>query len=104
VVFGVADERLGTERIVFLWEGDDARAADVAREVRKRVVAALDIALGDVRLVPRGWILKTSNGKLARAANRETIHGDGAGEGSGSRAIGTTTPLPRTTSRHKAFR
>jgi len=28
------------------------------------------VTLGDVRFVPRGWIVKTSSGKHARAGNR----------------------------------
>ena len=42
----------------------------VIREVRRRVVQATDIALGDIRLVERGWIHKTSSGKMARNLNR----------------------------------
>ena len=43
-----------------------------ARDLRKRVSSTLDVALSDVRLMnERGWIIKTSNGKVARAANRE---------------------------------
>ncbi|HLY38012.1 MAG TPA: AMP-binding protein [Candidatus Binatia bacterium] len=77
VAFGVDDERLGSERAVLLCELRDAKAADasvrlaVERELRQCVVCTLDLALGDVGFVEPGWIVKTSSGKLARAANRE---------------------------------
>ena len=39
--------------------------------VRQRVTRGSDIALRTVQLVERGWLLKTSSGKVARSANRE---------------------------------
>lgn len=75
VAFGVMDERLGTERPVVVCElqpditGDDTRRVD--RELRQLVLQQLDVALGDVQFVTKGWIIKTSSGKLARAANRD---------------------------------
>jgi fatty-acyl-CoA synthase len=43
----------------------------LANEVRQRVTRGSDIALRNVQLVERGWLLKTSSGKVARSANRE---------------------------------
>ncbi|MBI1813994.1 MAG: AMP-binding protein [Deltaproteobacteria bacterium] len=80
VAFGVKDERLGTERPVVVCElqlditGDDTRRVD--RELRRLVLQQLDVALGDVRFVAKGWIIKTSSGKLARAANRDKYLAD----------------------------
>jgi acyl-CoA synthetase (AMP-forming)/AMP-acid ligase II len=77
VAFGIDDERLGSERAVVLCELRDATSADasgrlaVERELRQSVVRTLDLVLGEVRFVEPGWIVKTSSGKLARAANRE---------------------------------
>jgi acyl-CoA synthetase (AMP-forming)/AMP-acid ligase II len=42
----------------------------IADEIRQRV-ARSDIALRYVKLVERGWLLKTSSGKVARSANKE---------------------------------
>jgi acyl-CoA synthetase (AMP-forming)/AMP-acid ligase II len=75
VAFGVVDERIGTERLAIVCElrdpgtGVDVRA--IEREIRARVVRQLDVAVGEIRFVERGWIIKTSSGKLARSANRE---------------------------------
>src|SRR5436190_16022493 len=76
VAFGVDDERLGSERAVILCELRDTKADATARlalerELRQCVVRALDVVLGEVRFVEPGRIIKTSSGKLARAANRE---------------------------------
>ena len=43
----------------------------LADQVRQRVTRGSDIALRTVHIVERGWLLKTSSGKVARSANRE---------------------------------
>jgi acyl-CoA synthetase (AMP-forming)/AMP-acid ligase II len=72
VAFGVLDERLGSEKVVILCElqeGADPAAAE--QELRAKVVQETEVTVGDLRFVPRGWILKTSSGKHARTDNRE---------------------------------
>jgi acyl-CoA synthetase (AMP-forming)/AMP-acid ligase II len=73
--FGVDDERLGTSSIALVCElrgdPDEKQQRQIESEIRRSVVADLDVALADVRFVPRGWIVKTSNGKIARKDNRE---------------------------------
>ena len=75
VAFGIEDPKLGTEMAVMVCELKEPLPEDeqrrVIRELRRRVVQATDIALGDIRLVERGWIHKTSSGKKARNLNRE---------------------------------
>ena len=75
VAFGVADERSGTERVVLVCETrpdvDAGRRAEIAAVLRRRAAQEHDLVLADVRLVESGWVIKTSNGKLARPANRE---------------------------------
>ncbi|MBI5876969.1 MAG: AMP-binding protein [Chloroflexi bacterium] len=76
VAFGVSDARAGTERIVIVCELDAPPGAENKRavelELRRRVARELDVAPADVRLVgEHDWIIKTSNGKLARSANRD---------------------------------
>jgi len=75
VAFGVADADLGTERIVVIAELraplPEGGAGGVERALRKAVLDSLGIAVGTVRFVERGWITKTSSGKLTRGASRE---------------------------------
>jgi fatty-acyl-CoA synthase len=80
VAFGVYNEELGTEEVVIVAEKDspeDAPAGDTGAndqltdEIRRRVTRGSDVALRQVRVVDRGWLLKTSSGKIARAANRD---------------------------------
>lgn len=75
VAFGLFNERLGTEAIVMVCEL--SAAADAAQQhrmeqiLRERIVQQTEVTLADVRFVEERWVLKTSSGKLARAANRE---------------------------------
>jgi acyl-CoA synthetase (AMP-forming)/AMP-acid ligase II len=75
VAFGIPDERTGTERVILVCEraqpGDDEQDLTLERELRRAITQALEIALGEVRMVERGWIIKTSSGKKARRDNRE---------------------------------
>jgi fatty-acyl-CoA synthase len=73
VAFGVFDESMGTEEVVVVAEVDDNRIEDyaISDEIRRRVTRGSDISLRQVRLVERGWLLKTSSGKMSRGANRE---------------------------------
>lgn len=75
VAFGVVDAAAGSERVVVVGElagevGAENRLA-IMRELRTRCVQQLDVALGNVHLVDKGWVIKTSSGKHARPANRE---------------------------------
>jgi fatty-acyl-CoA synthase len=82
--FGIPDELSGTEEVVIIaevdlpiTENDEDRWSNpsdynrVADEIRMRVTRGSDIALRRVKLVRRGWLIKTSSGKIARNANRE---------------------------------
>jgi acyl-CoA synthetase (AMP-forming)/AMP-acid ligase II len=81
VAFGVHDEASGTEDVVIIAEADtpgplspggaDPGSQQIADEIRQRVTRGSDIALRFVKLVERGWLLKTSSGKVARSANKE---------------------------------
>ena len=74
VVFGIPDERLGTEAIILVAEvdtdDDDARR-EIERQVRARVAQQTETALNGVLLVDAHWLHKTSSGKIARGANRD---------------------------------
>jgi acyl-CoA synthetase (AMP-forming)/AMP-acid ligase II len=76
VAFGVLDKSLGSESIVMVCEIEDERLSEAERrkiemDLRSRVVQRSEVALSDVRLVERKWLIKTSSGKLSRSANRE---------------------------------
>jgi acyl-CoA synthetase (AMP-forming)/AMP-acid ligase II len=84
VAFGVPNEATGTEDVVIIAEVDTAdkefvdsdlesspEVDRISDEIRMRVTRGSDIALRLVKLVKRGWLIKTSSGKIARVANRE---------------------------------
>ena len=73
--FGLPDEDTGTESVVMVCELREpvipGRALDIERELRRCVVQEFDVTLARVELVTeRGWVIKTTGGKIARAANR----------------------------------
>ncbi len=73
--FGIPSPERGTEDLAVVAEVDgeltDGRARAIAAEVRRAIAAGSDLMVRYVELVPRGWLIKTSSGKVARAANRE---------------------------------
>jgi fatty-acyl-CoA synthase len=78
VAFGVFNEEMGTEEVVIVAEKDadvenpaGAGPESLSNAVRARVTRGSDIALRQVKVVERGWLLKTSSGKIARNANRD---------------------------------
>lgn len=76
VAFGLADKALGSENVVMVCEVENAAASDeekhqIEMELRQRVVARSEVALSDVRLVGKRWLIKTSSGKISRSANRD---------------------------------
>jgi acyl-CoA synthetase (AMP-forming)/AMP-acid ligase II len=74
VAFGVFNEKLGTEDVCLVAETDTQDRAQLERladHVRQHVTRNSAIALRHVRVVGPKWILKTSSGKTARAANRD---------------------------------
>jgi acyl-CoA synthetase (AMP-forming)/AMP-acid ligase II len=74
VAFGVFNELTGTEDVVVIAESEEASAEkrqSIAEEIRLQVNRASDITLRKAMIVDRGWLLKTSSGKIARNANRE---------------------------------
>jgi len=71
--FGVFNEKIGTEDVMLIAEVDGAgenSRREIGDEIRTRITKSSDIALRYVHLVPRGWLLKTSSGKVNRDANR----------------------------------
>jgi 1-acyl-sn-glycerol-3-phosphate acyltransferase len=74
VAFGVPSPSLGTEALVVVAETRATDAAErdrLAGAVTERVAAAVEVPPDQVVLVAPGAVLKTSSGKLRRAATRE---------------------------------
>ena len=78
--FGVPDPAIGTERLVVIAESREKTAAERSRleaAARDRIVAALGVPADTVVIGPPGMVLKTSSGKIRRAATREAyLRGD----------------------------
>ena len=70
--FAEFDDRQQTERVVVLaeseLEGESARQALLV--IRQRIQSALQITGFKIHLVPPGWLVKSTAGKMARGANR----------------------------------
>ena len=74
VAFGVPNEASGTEDVIVVAETDIAEEEEqyrVSDAVRQSITQNSDVAVSVVKLVEPMWLLKTSSGKIARAANRE---------------------------------
>jgi 1-acyl-sn-glycerol-3-phosphate acyltransferase len=79
-VFGSRDERSGTERVVVLAETretDGARREALRGRINDLAVSAIGMPADDIMLAPAGTVLKTSSGKIRRAASREVYQGGG---------------------------
>jgi acyl-CoA synthetase (AMP-forming)/AMP-acid ligase II len=74
VAFGVPDEREGTELIALVAEvntDDAAQRQQIAQLIRQTVARQSTVTVNFVHLVNDRWLIKTSSGKIARAANRD---------------------------------
>jgi len=74
VAFGVFDEREGTELIGVVAEVDVDNPIErkhIAQQIRQAVAKQSMITVSYVHLVNERWLIKTSSGKIARAANRD---------------------------------
>jgi len=74
VAFGVPDEREGTELIAVIAEvitDDPGERKQIAAQIRQTVVQQSMVTVSYVQLVDARWLIKTSSGKIARAANRD---------------------------------
>ncbi len=79
-VFGSRDARAGTEKIVVLAEtreSDAAKRESLKGRINDLAVALIGMAPDDVMLAPPNTVLKTSSGKIRRAASREVYERGG---------------------------
>jgi acyl-CoA synthetase (AMP-forming)/AMP-acid ligase II len=74
VVFGVPDRKEGTELIAVVAEvatADPIERQQISKRIRQEVGRQSMVTVSYVQLVDPKWLIKTSSGKIARAANRE---------------------------------
>jgi len=74
VAFGIYNEEKGTEEVVVVAEinkGSEHEMKGIADQIRCQVTQSTAIALRNVYLVNKFWLIKTSSGKIARSANKE---------------------------------
>ena len=83
-VFGVGAAGQGTEKLVVVAESretDEAARQELIRRINALGVDLLGAPPDDVVLAPPHAVLKTSSGKIRRAATRDVYCGDGFGAG-----------------------
>lgn len=74
VAFGIFNEAIGTEDVAVVAEHDEDSQAEtdlIVRQIRAAIAAGSDVTARYIQIVERGWLIKTSSGKNARAANKE---------------------------------
>ena len=74
VAFGIFNDDRGTEEVVVIAEldpGYEEQSQVISSRIRQQVTQSTAVALRHVHLVNGFWLIKTSSGKIARAANKE---------------------------------
>ncbi len=74
VAFGVYNELKGTEDVVIIAEIENEytnQKDSISESIRNKVTRESAIALRNVLLVDKKWLIKTSSGKIARALNKK---------------------------------
>lgn len=73
VAFGVYNEQKGTEDVAIIVEVDEQYLENkelIIENIQKKVTQESAIALRNVLIVDKKWLIKTSSGKIARALNK----------------------------------
>ena len=60
---------VGSEDVIIIAESDTSDPTELARAIRNRLQDEAGLHPYDVRIVPPGWLIKTTSGKIARGAN-----------------------------------
>ena len=82
--FGVPDTVAGTQAAVVVAECDESqggRAAALKRRIKEAVLSQCDLTLREAALVPPGWVVKTTSGKVSRLENRAKYLSGGTRKG-----------------------
>lgn len=70
VAFSLPDPQLGTERLIVIAEAEPgADNGALALAIRQCVAQTFDTTIGDLKIVPERWLVKSTSGKLARKDN-----------------------------------
>lgn len=73
VAIGVPDESTGSEEVLILAEVRDGETgtnlAEAKRAIKRAVFSALELTPKHIDFVPKGWLHKTTSGKISRADN-----------------------------------
>jgi acyl-CoA synthetase (AMP-forming)/AMP-acid ligase II len=76
VAIGVPDESTGSEEVLILAETRDEHSEysgkallEAKRAIKRAVFSALELTPKHIDFVPRGWLHKTTSGKISRADN-----------------------------------
>lgn len=70
VAVGWFRPELGSEEVVVLAESDDsARSSQLTREIKQALLTQAGLQVFDVLVVPPGWLIKTTSGKISRTEN-----------------------------------
>jgi fatty-acyl-CoA synthase len=70
VVFGVEDEKVGTEEIVILAEVKEGKADTDVTSLRGKIFNTLNISISDIMLLPHMTLRKGTAGKISRYLNK----------------------------------
>jgi len=72
VAFGIDNEEVGSQDAVLVAETDaiGMAGAGLQRRIKAQVLQEMGLALQAVRVVPDGWLSKTTSGKISREHNK----------------------------------
>jgi fatty-acyl-CoA synthase len=85
VVFGRFDEQAGTHALIVVAECDDQGDPGLKRRIRDEIAAQMGITVKTIQLVPRGWLTKTTSGKVSRSENMTRYLNEFQGEAGAQR-------------------
>jgi fatty-acyl-CoA synthase len=74
VAFGIFNRELGSDEMIVVAEQDPAteRSVDaLRRDIKLEVLQIANLTIREAVVVPPGWLVKTSSGKISREANKE---------------------------------
>lgn len=75
VAFGVFNEAIGSDTLIIVAESEqdsltEDETASITSQVAEKVMDQTGILPADIVIVPQGWLVKTTSGKISRSANR----------------------------------
>lgn len=71
VAFGLFNDMIGSETICVLAESDCVDSKGLSVQIKAALQRDMGIIIGKAVVVPPRWLIKTTSGKISRAANKE---------------------------------